>query len=131
MVDFIIRPSRLTRNKKDGCVYGLPRKQYTRTHPYPQGTIHVKPLPREKCAIIKLSKFGYSINQLSQALGRSTSYIHRIVKTAITRGLIRFIDKRKLVSQTRLATSARRRVMLQRYLPAWEMFMLGETDKPP
>lgn len=129
MVDFL--PCHASRSHKDGCIYNLPRKQYTRTHPYPQGTIHVKPLQREKCAVIKLSKLGYSINQLSQALGRSTSYIHRIVKTAIIRGLTRFIDKRKLVSQTRLATSARRRIMLQRYLPLWEAFMLGETDKPP
>jgi hypothetical protein len=129
MVDFL--PRHASRNRKDGCTYNLPRKQYTRTKPYPTGTMHIKPLQREKCAIIKLTKLGYSINQLSQALGRSTSYIQRVVKTAITRGLTHFLDKRKMVSTIRLATSSRRRAMLQKYLSLWEAFILGEGDKPP
>ena len=131
MVDFIIPSKNLRRSHKDECVYGFTRKKYTRNHAYPAGTVHVKPLQREKCAIIKLCKFGYSINQLSQAIGRSTSYIQRVVRIAITRGLTHFLDKRKLPNQTRLATSSRRRKMLERYMPLWEAFMLGETDNPP
>ena len=130
-MDFIIPAKKLRRSKEDECVYGFTRKQYTRTHAYPKGTVHVKPLTREKCAIVKLCKFGYSINQLSNALGRSTSYIARVIRTAITRGITHYLDKRKLPSQIRLATSSRRRKMLERYLPLWEAFMLGETDKPP
>jgi hypothetical protein len=130
-MDFITPAKHLHRSKDDGCVYGFTRKQYTRTHPYPKGTVHVKPLQREKAAIIKLSKFGYSINQLSNATGRSTSYIYRVIRTAITRGITHFLDKRKLPVQTRLATSSRRRKILERFMPLWEAFMLGETDKPP
>jgi hypothetical protein len=130
-MDFIISAKKLRRSKEDGCVYGFNRKQYTRTHAYPKGTVHVKPLQREKASIIKLSKFGYSINQLSHAIGRSTSYISRVLRTAITRGITHFLDKRKLPSQIRLATSSRRRKMLERYMPLWEAFMLGETDEPP
>lgn len=131
MVDFIISAKKLRRSNEDGCVYGFVRKQYTRTHPYPQGTVHVKPLPREKCTIIKLTKLGYTINQLSNALGRSCSFIHRTLRAAIMQGVLRLIDKRKLPNKIRLATSGRRRKMLQIYMPLWEAFMLGETDKPP
>lgn len=129
MVDFT--PFHASRNHKDGNIYNLPRKTPIRANPYPKNTIHIKPLQREKCAIMKLCKFGYSINQLSTALGRSTSYIHHILKTALTRGLTHFIDKRKLPNQTRLLSASRRRKMLEKYLPQWEAFMLGEGDKPP
>jgi hypothetical protein len=119
------------RNRKDNCPYAKPRKTYIRNKPYPTHTIHIKPQLREKCAVVKLTKLGYSTNQLAQALGRSTSYIHRIVRTAITRGLTHFIDKRKLPNQTRLRCSSIRRKTLIKYLPGWEAFILGEGDKPP
>ena len=130
-MDFIIPSSKLHRSQKDGCVYGFTRKKYIRTKPYPKHTLHIKPLTREKCTIIKLTQHGYSINQLSQTLGRSCSFIHRIIRTAILRGITHFIDKRKLPSKTRLLTSSRRIKMLQKYMPLWEVFLLGEVDEPP
>ena len=125
------RPSHPSRSRIDKCVYARPRKAYTRKHPPKSGFLKIKSLPREKATIIKLTKLGYSINQLSEGLGRSRSYIHKCVRTAITRGLTHFIDKRKLPAQTRLRTSSIRRKTLTKYLPLWEAFMLGETDKPP
>lgn len=119
------------RDKKDHCPYARPRKNYKRTHPYPTTTYHFKPLPREKTVVMMLTKKGYSINQLAKGLGRSTSYIHRIVRTAITRGITHFLDKRKLPSQIRSATSINRMKRLQKWLTLWEPFLLGEVDKPP
>jgi hypothetical protein len=130
MVDFIISADKLKRHN-DGCVYGKTRKAYTRTKPIKSGWLKINPLPREKCAIIKLSKYGYSINQLSDAFGRSTSYIHKALRTAITRGVTHFLDKRKLPAQTRLRCSLIRQKMLTKYLPQWMAFIFGEEDKPP
>ena len=125
------RPFHPTRSKTDGCVYAKVRKQYTRNHPYPTNTMHIKSLPREKCAIVKLTNLGYSINQLSNVFGRSTSFIHRCIQTSIIRGISHFVNKRKLPSQTRLACSASRRRMLIKYMVLWEAFIFGEVDKPP
>lgn len=129
-MDFKIPASRLHR-KTDGCIYGKPRKQYTRTKPITSGWRKQKNNPRENVAIIKLTRLGYTINQISQVLGRSSSYIHNRVRTAITRGILHFIDKRKLASQTRLRTSSIRMKNLWRWIKAWEAFILGETDEPP
>jgi AraC-like DNA-binding protein len=128
MVNFIANH----RSKQDGCAYAKPRKQYTRTKPIKTGFLKINPLPREKAAIIKLTaKFGYSINQLAQAFGRSTSYIQKIVRNEINLGFTSFLDKRKLPNTTRLRCSAIRKMMLQKYLPVWMAFILGEEDKPP
>jgi hypothetical protein len=91
----------------------------------------IKPLIREKAAIIKLTRMGYSINLLSEFLGRSTSYIHKTVRKAIERRIDHFLDKRKLPHNTRLRCSSIRRRMLAKYFPAWQMWILGEGDKPP
>jgi hypothetical protein len=125
------RPIHANRNKQYGCVYNKPRKKYIRKNPYPTQTMHIKPLLREKCAIVKLSNFGYTINQIATVLARSTSFVHRVVRKNITLGSIRFIDKRKLPSQIRLATSARRMTKLQNMISGWMAFILGEVDRPP
>lgn len=114
-----------------GChVIGSPRKKYTRTHPRPQ-SIRIAPLQREKSAIIKLRKQGYPTNMISKALGRSTSYIHRVLVTAVQRLTIRKIDMRKLPAKTRLRCAAIRWNCLQKFMPMWEKWICGEGDKPP
>ena len=128
MVDFL--PCHAHRNK-DGCVYNKARKTYTRKAPPKSGWHKFNPLPREKCAIIKLTGHGYTINQIATLLGRSTSYIHRTIRTAITRGILHPIDKRKLPNKTRLATSTKRRNILEKVWGAWESFIYAEVDKPP
>jgi AraC-like DNA-binding protein len=96
-----------------------------------KGILKIKPLPREKAAIIKLTNLGYSINQLSAVFGRSTSYVHRIVRNAIKYRISRFVDKRKLVSAIRLSCAVKRRKSLDRWLNLWMPFIFGEVDKPP
>lgn len=115
----------------DRLVYGYARKKYTRTKPPVKGWLKIKPNPRENCAIIKLRRFGYSINQLSDVLGRSRSYIHRILRTAINRGITHFDDKRKMPSQIRLAQSVKRRFRLEKWLTLWMPFIFNESEKPP
>jgi hypothetical protein len=129
MVDFISR--HISRDKKDNCPYARPRKQYTRTHPPVSGFFKFNPLPREKAAIIKLTNLGYPINQLSKVFGRSTSFIHKTVRTAITRKIAHFIDKRKLPAKTRLACSTKRWINLQKWIEIWMPFIMGEVDRPP
>lgn len=130
-MDFIVPAKKLRRSKDDGCVYGYTRKPYIRRTPYPKGTVHIKPLKRENAAYIKLTKLGYSINQLSEAFGRSTRYIHKIVRNEVKIGYLRLIDKRKLPHAIRMRTSSIRRKMLRNYLKLWENWILGEGEKPP
>jgi len=122
---------KIVTSKYDTLVYGCPRKKYTRSHPYPTNTNRFNPLPREKAAIIILRKKGYPINMISKVLGRSTSFVHRTLRTAITRLTLRVIDMRKLPSRTRTYTSGFRWRKLLSLWSAWEQFILGETDRPP
>jgi hypothetical protein len=88
-------------------------------------------LPREKTAIIKLRRLGYTISALTKFTGRSASMIHKVLKFneaigAITRG-----DLRKIPNQLRLRTAQKHRLTIERFMQLWEAFILGETDKPP
>jgi hypothetical protein len=117
--------------KYDTLVYGCIRKPYTRSKPIKSGWTKIKNNPRENVAIIKLTRLGYTINQISIVLGRSFSYIHKRVRTAITRGILRFIDKRKLPGNIRTYTSGFRLRNIIKWIKAWEAYILGETDRPP
>ena len=130
-MDFRISPNNLTR-KTDGCVYGKSRKRYVRNHPYPATTIHIKTLPREKTAIIKMRRLGhYSINMLATVFSRSRSYIHKILSNAEKYKVIPKI-KRNMVSDTIRKYNSRRMInRLFAWYRAWEAFILGEVDRPP
>lgn len=115
----------------DRLVYAVPRKKYTRNHPYPSNTQRIKVLPREKAAIIMLRRHGYPMNMISRFLGRSTSFIYRTLRTAIMRLSIRNIDMRKLPSATRISLSGKRWRNFKKYMVGWENFIFGEGEKPP
>jgi len=130
-MDFIISASKLSRHK-DGCVYGRTRKQYTRNHPYPSTTIHVKSLPREKAAIIKMRRLGhYSINMLAEVFGRSRSFIHKTISHAESLKLIPKLKRNMLSDAMRKINSHRMLKALFGWYSAWESFILGDQDKPP
>lgn len=112
-------------------VIGCPRKKYTRKHPYPEQINRFNPLPREKAAIVLLRKHGYAINTIAGALGRSTSFIHKILRFNVNVGNLRFIDMRKLPGQIRLRCASIRWNTLQKFIGAWEKWILGEGEKPP
>jgi hypothetical protein len=110
---------------------GCPRKTYTRTHKPKSGFNKIPIMKRENAAIIKLTRLGYSINQLNTVLGRSTSYIHKVIKNAISFGILTFLDKRKSTGPDRALKSKIRANQLEKLISAWMPFILGESDRPP
>lgn len=130
------------RRAKDGLPYSRVRKTYTRTHPYPtitineNGTIekirHFKAEPHLKTAIIKLrAKGGYSINHLSQASGRSTSYIFKILNDARALNIFHFNDNRKLPRRCALLNARKKLFSCFAAFQTWLPFILGEEGEPP
>lgn len=93
--------------------------------------MRIKVLPREKAAIVNLRyKQGYPINMIAKALGRSTSFVHRVTEANKWYGH-RKIDMRKLPALIRLGCSIKRWLNLQKYMAAWEAWICGEGEKPP
>lgn len=125
-----------------GDLHGRPRKDYTRKHSYPLFQLignkitpirHIKALPREKVAIIKLRNLGYPIHHLATVLGRSTSFIHKTLRNAKLFGLLkdRIYDQRKCPRKARLLMTRRKLNSLLFYIKRWEAFILGEEGEPP
>jgi len=90
-------------------------------------SFRIKFLPREKASYIMLRRLGYSLQELSETFGRSTSVLHRILK----RAGFRLTDLRKLPARVRKLAHARRTRTMMFLARAWEAFMLGEGEKPP
>jgi hypothetical protein len=88
-------------------------------------------LPREAAAIIILRRrFGYSINTLAAWLGRSTSFVQRILEfNRLTAHASH--DLRKLPARIRRLSASRLREELMLWGRAWEAWILGEGEKPP
>jgi len=94
-------------------------------------SMHIPVMQREKAAILYLRRrFGYSINVIAKALGRSRSLVHRILKFNAALGM-RIQDLRKIPRRIRELARARQWSDINRYLHLWEMFLLGELEKPP
>lgn len=87
---------------------------------------------RERSAYFILRKKGYTISALSQAFGRSTSVVHKALKTAFWIAYTRRLnDLRKIprLIRERHATYSLR--TLRKYLKAWEIWILSEEGEPP
>lgn len=82
---------------------------------------------REKACYIKLRRLGYSINIIAETFGRSYSVIHRVLK----RHRLNMKDLRKLPRRIRQLAAFRQRVQLRKFWRAWELWCLGEGEKPP
>jgi hypothetical protein len=93
--------------------------------------LRIKWLPREKSAILKLRRFGWTISALTKFTGRSASMIHKVLKFNENLRSIPRVDLRKMPAQLRLRTAQKHRLTLQRFMQLWEAFILGETDRPP
>jgi hypothetical protein len=88
-------------------------------------------LQREKAAYIKLRRVGLSINQIAKAFGRSTSVIHRALKRVLSYKTLRRFDMRKLPRRARMLSASFRWSKMLKLLPAWEIWISGEGEKPP
>lgn len=126
--------------RKGGLLYAVARKSV----PNAGKGLHIKVSNRESSAYIKLRRFGYSINHIAKAFGRSTSVVHKRIARAKTyiaslsnRGYRKFTfsdlfyDKRKMPNSDRLTSVGPRLRMMKKYLPGWLTWILGESDKPP
>jgi len=87
--------------------------------------IRVKRLPREAAAYVILKRKGQSINNMTKLVGRSTSFIHRILKKVC------FQDLRKIPRIPRLRRASRNRFLLLKSMDSWISWILGEGEKPP
>lgn len=84
-------------------------------------------MPREKACYIKLRRLGYSTNVIAGAFGRSFSVIYRVLK----RHGLTWKDLRKLPRRVKTLAALRQRRNLIKYFRAWELWSLGEGDRPP
>ena len=133
-MDFNIPSTRLHRNKTDQCVYG-----YTPQHHHYGQTVKygfkIKWHKNEKAAIIRLRKIGFAVNAISDFTGRSVSVIHNMLKkTGSYDPTIRYNSTnaiRKLPYQTHTTQSRNRWVKLLQVWAQWEMFIMGDLDRPP
>ena len=87
--------------------------------------LRINRLPREAAAIIILRRKNQSINNISYFLGRSTSFVYRILKN------FRKIDLRKLPRRIILLAARRNRVLLEKLRLRWQDFIIGESERPP
>lgn len=122
---------RVVHDKYGRYIIGYIPKKRTRKTPYPEHIIRINPLPREKAAIIKLRRLGHRINHIAKFLGRSTSYVYRVITTAQKRGILTHFDMRKMPNQMRRIASAQRWTTMLKLWQQWEAWILGEGDKPP
>ena len=93
-------------------------------------------LEREKASILILRRKGLSINQISNAFGRSTSVVHRVLVRAEKYGhnldvWLRRRDMRKLPFKARMYWNRFRFNVLLNLLAAWESWICGESERPP
>ena len=122
------------RHGKDGLLYGF-KAQY---HHDGQTVKYGFKMPwhkNEKAAIIRMRKIGFAINAISDFTGRSVSTVHAVLKKASSYDpTIRYNSTnsmRKLPYQAHTTQSKNRWVKLLTLWQQWEMFLMGDLDKPP
>jgi len=88
--------------------------------------VRINRLPREAAAIIILRRKQQSINQIANFLGRSYSFVYRILKKNLL-----ISDLRKLPNRIKLLAAARQHQIMLKLWQKWQNFILGEGEKPP
>lgn len=90
-------------------------------------------MQREKAAILYLRRrFGYSMNIIAKAFGRSTSLVHRILKFNEALGALQWMsNKRKIPPHVRRLAKARMERQMNSHFGLWTAFLLGLVEKPP
>jgi hypothetical protein len=107
------------------------RKDYSKPPTLNHKKTRIPFMQRERAAIIKLRKLGYSINTLATFTGRSCSVIHRILNTYFNRTKTVMAELRKMPNALRLQTALKHRLSMDFRIEQWMPFILGEEDKPP
>jgi IS30 family transposase len=83
-------------------------------------------MPREAAAVVILRRKQQSINGIAKFLGRSTSFIARILKANGNKQ-----DLRKYPTQIKQKAALRQWKLLEKLRLSWDKFILSEVEKPP
>lgn len=94
--------------------------------------MRIKISNREAATYIKLRRdFGYTINQIASAFGRSTNVVWRRLQRNIDLGVFRRIDLRKIPNAIRKKVKYFNIMKLQQYILGWEKWISTGKGKPP
>jgi len=88
-------------------------------------------LPREKAAMVKLRRLGYSINMLARAFSRSTSLIKRTIDFNFFAGNLRRLDLRKLPAYVKHLSTVRLWNVWLKTAARWVDWIAGSGERPP
>jgi len=91
--------------------------------------LRIQRLKREAATIQILRRKKQSISNIASFLGRSTSFVSRILHNITTLSFP--LDKRKLPRAIVLKNCFAQRFLLEKLRSSWESFLFGEVDKPP
>jgi len=95
-----------------------------------ESTLRIQRLRREAALVVRFRRFGYTMNSIAAFLGRSTSFVYRILK--FQAGLGAHIgDLRKIPCRIRQLAKARLERDIQCFGELWNMWLLGIGEKPP
>jgi hypothetical protein len=86
---------------------------------------------REKAAIVKLRRFGYSINLLARMFSRSRSLIKRCIDFNVFVGNFRKLDLRKLPTYVKHLGARRLWATWLKLARAWSDWIAGSGERPP
>jgi hypothetical protein len=87
--------------------------------------------PREKAAMVKLRRLGFSINMIARAFSRSTSLIKRTIDFNSFAGNLRRLDLRKLPAYVKHLSAARLWGTWLRLAARWVDWIAGSGERPP
>jgi len=103
----------------------LRKRHLSKFHGISTYKVQIKRLPREAAAYIMLKRKGQSINNIASVIGRSRSFVYRILKK------FHFQDLRKLPRRVRMFHASKMRFLLFKLMDSWQTWILGEGEKPP
>jgi len=79
-----------------------------------------------------MRKKGASINLIAAFIGRSTSFVARILKSAKRTSPFSFsADLRKLPNRIKRLSAKRQLQTMEKLRRAWELFIRGQGERPP
>lgn len=89
-------------------------------------------LAREAVAIVILRRKGQAMQTISEFLGRSLSYVHKVISFNKTlHNLPKWLDLRKLPAACKHSAAKLRLKTMLKLWSAWQAFIEGSEDKPP
>lgn len=92
--------------------------------------MRIQRLQREGAVIVQLRRHGYTMNSIGAFLGRSTSFVFRVLNFQRCLG-VTVGDLRKIPCRTRQLAKARMERNIQRFGEMWNLWLTSKDGKPP